>query len=178
MSRIGKLPIQVPKNVQIEIKEGLFKASGRHGELTQEIPKEISVEIESGLIVLKKQISNKKAQQKYGLIRSLINNIVIGVSEKFEKKLIMVGVGYRAQVQGKKLILQAGYSHPVEFSISDGLEVKVEGNTNLTISGINKHDVGLFASRVRSTRLPEPYKGKGIRYNDEIILRKAGKSGK
>ena len=139
--------------------------------------KRVSVEIESGLIVLKKQISNKKAQQKYGLIRSLINNIVIGVSEKFEKKLIMVGVGYRAQVQGK-LILQAGYSHPVEFSISDGLEVKVEGNTNLTISGINKHDVGLFASRVRSTRLPEPYKGKGIRYNDEIILRKAGKSGK
>lgn len=178
MSRIGKLPIQVPTDVQIEIIDNTFKAIGRYGELSQTIPQEISVEIDSGCVFLNKKEISKKAEQKHGLIRSLINNIVIGVSKKFEKKLIMVGVGYRAQVQGKNLILQAGYSHPVEFIISEGLDVKVENNTNLIISGICKHDVGLFASKVRATRLPEPYKGKGIRYHDEIILRKAGKSGK
>ena len=104
--------------------------------------------------------------------------MVIGVSEKFEKKMQMIGVGYRAQVQGKKLTLLVGYSHPVEFEVPDGLEVKVESNTNLTVSGSDKEKVGLLASKIRATRPPEPYKGKGIRYIDEVVLRKAGKSGK
>ena len=178
MSRIGKLPIKVPKNVNVTLDNETFKAKGPHGELTQPIPQEINVAITDNLITLTKNEETIKARQKYGLTRSLLNNIVIGVSEKFDKKLQMIGVGYRAQVQGKKLTLLVGYSHPVEFEIPDGIDVSVESNTNLTISGANKQAVGLLASKIRAVRPPEPYKGKGIRYIDEVVLRKAGKSGK
>ena len=178
MSRIGKLPVKVPKGVNITLNEQTVKVKGPHGELSQLIPKEISVSISDDTITVSKNEETIKARQNYGLVRSLVNNMVIGVSEKFEKKMQMIGVGYRAQVQGKKLTLLVGYSHPVEFEVPDGLEVKVEANTNLTVSGSDKEKVGLLASQIRATRPPEPYKGKGIRYVDEVVLRKAGKSGK
>ena len=178
MSRIGKLPVKVPEGVNITLNEQTVKVKGPHGELSQLIPKEISVSISDDTVTVSKNEETIKARQNYGLVRSLVNNMVIGVSEKFEKKMQMIGVGYRAQVQGKKLTLLVGYSHPVEFEVPDGLEVKVEANTNLTVSGSDKEKVGLLASQIRATRPPEPYKGKGIRYVDEVVLRKAGKSGK
>ena len=178
MSRIGKLPVKVPKGVNITLNEQTVKVKGPHGELSQLIPKEISVSISDDTVTVSKNEETIKARQNYGLVRSLVNNMVIGVSEKFEKKMQMIGVGYRAQVQGKKLTLLVGYSHPVEFEVPDGLEVKVEANTNLTVSGSDKEKVGLLASQIRATRPPEPYKGKGIRYVDEVVLRKAGNSGK
>ncbi len=178
MSRIGKLPVKVPKGVNITLNEQTVKVKGPHGELSQLIPKEISVSISDDTVTVSKNEETIKARQQYGLVRSLVNNMVIGVSEKFEKKMQMIGVGYRAQVQGKKLTLLVGYSHPVEFEVPDGLEVKVEANTNLTVSGSDKEKVGLLASQIRATRPPEPYKGKVIRYVDEVVLRKAGKSGK
>ena len=178
MSRIGKLPVKVPKGVNITLNEQTVKVKGPHGELSQLIPKEISVSISDDTVTVSKNEETIKARQKYGLVRSLVNNMVIGVSEKFEKKMQMIGVGYRAQVQGKKLTLLVGYSHPVEFEIPDDIEVAVEANTNLTVSGSDKEKVGLLASQIRATRPPEPYKGKGIRYVDEVVLRKAGKSGK
>ena len=178
MSRIGKLPVKVPKGVNITLNEQTVKVKGPHGELSQLIPKEISVSISDDTVTVSKNEETIKARQNYGLVRSLVNNMVIGGSEKFEKKIQMIGVGYRAQVQGKKLTLLVGYSHPVEFEVPDGLEVKVEANTNLTVSGSDKEKVGLLASQIRATRPPEPYKGKGIRYVDEVVLRKAGKSGK
>ena len=178
MSRIGKLPVKVPKGVNITLNEQTVKVKGPHGELSQLIPKEISVSISDDTVTVSKNEETIKARQNYGLVRSLVNNMVIGVSEKFEKKMQMIGVGYRAQVQGKKLTLLVGYSHPVEFEVPDDLEVKVEANTNLSVSGSDKEKVGLLASQIRATRPPEPYKGKGIRYVDEVVLRKAGKSGK
>jgi large subunit ribosomal protein L6 len=178
MSRVGKLPITVPKNVNVTLSEETCKVKGPHGELSQLIPKEISVAVSDDQIIVTKKEETIKARQKHGLVRSLVNNMIIGVSEKFEKKMQMIGVGYRAQVQGKKLTLLVGYSHPVEFEIPDDIEIAVEANTNLTIKGANKAKVGLLASQIRATRPPEPYKGKGIRYVDEVVLRKAGKSGK
>lgn len=178
MSRIGKLPIEIPKNVNVAITEENIEVKGPNGILNRTIPKAITVNIEENKIIVSKKIETRVARQQYGLIRALINNMVNGVSTKFEKKLQMIGVGYRAQVQGKELTLNVGFSHPVIFSIPDGIEIKVETNTNLTISGIDKEAVGLLSSQIRAIRPPEPYKGKGIRYTNEIVLRKAGKSGK
>ena len=178
MSRIGKLPIKVPKNIQIILNNENILIKGPIGELTQKIPKEISVTFIEDKIKIIKLEETLLAQQKYGLIRSLIKNMVLGVEKKFEKKLQMVGVGYKALVQNKQLTLNVGYTHPIIFPIPEGMDITVEANNNLLIRGANKEIVGLFAAKVRATRPPEPYKGKGIRYNDEIILRKAGKSGK
>ena len=178
MSRIGKLPILLPTKVEAKLNTNNLEIKGPFGTLQILIPPELEVQLtEKEISVIKKQES-RSAKQKHGLTRSLINNMVIGVSEKFERKLELIGVGYRASVQGKTLVLNVGYSHPVEFTIPDGIEAKVEGNTNLLIQGIDKEQVGLFSSKIRDVRPPEPYKGKGIRYNDEVVLRKAGKSGK
>jgi len=178
MSRIGKLPIKVPKNVSIKLEDNHIEVKGPNGSLNQTIPKEIGIDLVEDIINVYKTEDTRLARQKHGLIRSLVNNMIIGTSTKFEKKLQMVGVGYRAQVQSKQLTLNVGYSHPVLFDIPEGMEIVVEANTNLTITGIDKEQVGLLASKIRATRPPEPYKGKGIKYNDEVILRKAGKSGK
>jgi len=178
MSRIGKLPIKVPKNVSIKLEDNHIEVKGPNGSLNQTIPKEIGIDLVEDIINVYKTEDTRLARQKHGLIRSLVNNMIIGTSTKFEKKLQMVGVGYRAQVQSKQLTLNVGYSHPVLFDIPEGIEIVVEANTNLTITGIDKEQVGLLASKIRATRPPEPYKGKGIKYNDEVILRKAGKSGK
>jgi large subunit ribosomal protein L6 len=178
MSRIGKLPISIPKNVNLTLSDNNLEVKGPHGILNQKIPEEITIEIENDTIKILKTEETRSARQKHGLIRSLIKNMVLGTTTKFQKKLQMIGVGYRAQVKGKELTLNVGYSHPVIFPIPEDIEIKVETNTNLTIAGANKENVGLLASKIRATRPPEPYKGKGIRYSNEIVLRKAGKSGK
>lgn len=178
MSRIGKLPIQIPKNVNVTLNGAKIEVKGPNGTLNRKIPNLIGVDLENDKVIIIKKEETRLARQQYGLTRSLINNMVSGVSQKFEKKLQMIGVGYRAQMQGKELTLNVGFSHPVVFSIPQEIEIKIETNTNLTISGADKAAVGLLAAQIRATRPPEPYKGKGIRYLNEIILRKAGKSGK
>jgi len=178
MSRIGKLPVNVPKNVNVELTGQEIKVKGPHGELLYTIPDEIEVSLNDDKIVVNKKIETRIARQKYGLARALINNMVIGVSNKFERRLQMIGVGYRSQVSGKNLTLNVGFSHPVVFEAPKDIEIKVEANTNIIISGPDKEKVGLLASQIRAVRPPEPYKGKGIRYLDEYVLRKAGKSGK
>jgi len=178
MSRIGKLPVNVPKNVNVELTGQEIKVKGPHGELLHTIPSEIEVSLNEDKIVVNKKIETRIARQKYGLTRALINNMVIGVSERFERRLQMIGVGYRSQVSGSSLTLNVGYSHPVIFEAPKDIEIKVEANTNIIISGPDKEKVGLLASQIRAVRPPEPYKGKGIRYLDEYVLRKAGKSGK
>jgi len=178
MSRIGKLPVNVPKNVNVELTGQEIKVKGPHGELLHTIPSEIEVSVNEDQIVVNKKIETRIARQKYGLTRALINNMVIGVSEKFERRLQMIGVGYRSAVSGSSLTLNVGFSHPVVFEAPKDIEIKVEANTNIIISGPDKEKVGLLASQIRAVRPPEPYKGKGIRYLDEYVLRKAGKSGK
>ena len=178
MSRIGKLPVNVPKNVNVELTGQEIKVKGPHGELLHTIPSEIEVSLNEDQIVVNKKIETRIARQKYGLTRALINNMVIGVSEKFERRLQMIGVGYRSAVSGNSLTLNVGFSHPVVFEAPKDIEIKVEANTNIIISGPDKEKVGLLASQIRAVRPPEPYKGKGIRYLDEYVLRKAGKSGK
>ena len=178
MSRIGKLLIKVPKTVNIRLEDNQVIVKGPIGELVQKIPKEISLIISEDTIQINKLEETRLANQKYGLIRSLVKNMVLGVEKKFEKKLQMIGVGYKAQVQVNELILNVGCTHPVIFPIPKEMEVIVEANINITIKGANKEIVGLLAAKIRASRPPEPYKGKGIRYVDEIILRKAGKSGK
>jgi large subunit ribosomal protein L6 len=178
MSRIGKLPVSVPKNVNVELTGQEIKVKGPHGELLHTIPSEIEVSVNEDQIVVNKKIETRIARQKYGLTRALINNMVIGVSEKFERRLQMIGVGYRSAVSGNSLTLNVGFSHPVVFEAPKDIEIKVEANTNIIISGPDKHKVGLLASQIRAVRPPEPYKGKGIRYSDEYVMRKAGKSGK
>ena len=178
MSRIGKLPVSVPKNVNVELTGQEIEVKGPHGELLHTIPSEIEVSLNEDKVIVNKRIESRIARQKYGLTRALINNMVIGVSEKFERRLQMIGVGYRSQVSGKTLTLSVGFSHPVVFEAPKDIEIKVEANTNIIISGPDKEKVGLLASQIRAVRPPEPYKGKGIRYLDEYVLRKAGKSGK
>lgn len=178
MSRIGKLPIKVPKNVSVTLEKNHIEIKGPNGSLNKSIPKEIGIDFVEDTINIYKNVETRIARQKHGLMRSLVNNMVNGTSTKFEKKLQMIGVGYRAQVQGKQLTLSVGFSHPVVFDIPEGIEIVVEANTNLIIKGIDKEQVGLLSSKIRAVRPPEPYKGKGIKYSNEVILRKAGKSGK
>jgi len=178
MSRIGKLPIKVPKNVSVTLEKNHIEIKGPNGSLNKSIPKEIGIDFVEDTINIYKNVETRIARQKHGLMRSLVNNMVTGTSTKFEKKLQMIGVGYRAQVQGKQLTLNVGFSHPVVFDIPEGIEIVVEANTNLIIKGIDKEQVGLLSSKIRAVRPPEPYKGKGIKYSNEVILRKAGKSGK
>jgi len=178
MSRIGKLPIKVPKNVSVTLEKNHIEIKGPNGSLNKSIPKEIGIDLVEDTINVYKNVDTRIARQKHGLMRSLVNNMVKGTSTKFEKKLQMIGVGYRAQVQGKQLTLSVGFSHPVVFDIPEGIEIVVEANTNLIIKGIDKEQVGLLSSKIRAVRPPEPYKGKGIKYSNEVILRKAGKSGK
>jgi len=178
MSRIGKLPISVPKNVTVSIDDKLIQIKALNTILTQEIPKELKIEFFENIITVIKKEETRLANQKYGLIRSLIFNMILGVEKNFEKKIQMIGVGYKAQIKAKELILNVGFTNPVIFKIPDGLDVIIEANTNLLIKGSDKNLVGLFASKIRAIRPPEPYKGKGIRYLNEIVLRKTGKSGK
>nr|QWK41876.1 ribosomal protein L6 [Protohalopteris sp.] len=178
MSRIGKLPIVIPANVQVEISERTISISGPHGKLFKKISDLISVQVNNNNIYVTKNNNTRIANQLYGLTRTLINNMVIGVSNKFERILQLQGVGYRAQVTGNDLILNLGYSHPIKITIPKGINIQIEKNGEIIISGFDKELIGQLASTIRNKRPPEPYKGKGILYKGEIIKRKVGKSGK
>jgi len=179
MSRIGKLPIPIPDKVTAQISGQHITIKGPKGTLEREIPEPIEVKQEGNTIVVAPTNGSRIGRQRYGLSRTLIANMVDGVSQGFQKRLAIQGVGYRAQAQGKKLTLNVGYSKPVEMEMPEGIDVTVENrNTEVIVSGINKEVVGNVAARIRAVRPPEPYKGKGIRYFDEQVRRKAGKTGK
>tara|TARA_B110000977_G_scaffold174668_1_gene228709 strand:- start:13019 stop:13558 length:540 start_codon:yes stop_codon:yes gene_type:complete len=178
MSRIGKLPIKIVDGLKVDYNSPNLTVKGKFGELSKIIPESITVEQKDGFLVVIPKIKNRTTQALHGLYRSLINNMVIGVSENFEKKLILQGVGYRASVQGKKLILNLGYSHQVELDIPNDININVIKNSTLILTGCDKENIGLFSAKIRAWRPPEPYKGKGILYDGEIVKRKAGKSGK
>ena len=178
MSRIGKSPIQVPSTVQVEIDKQTIHVSGPYGKAFRKISDLISIEFIDNKILINKVDNTRIANQLYGLTRTLINNMVVGVSEKFENTLQLQGVGYRAQVKDGNLILNLGYSHPVSIPIPEGIDIKVEKNVVLIITGFDKELVGQLAATIRQKRPPEPYKGKGILYKGETIKRKVGKSGK
>lgn len=174
MSRIGKMPIEIKAGVTVSIDSGQIKVSGPKGELTQEIHPAVKVVQEDGKILVQPK-DTKDSSSFQGLTRTLIANMVTGVTDGFEKKLVFQGVGYRASVQGRDLTMSLGFSHPVIYTPKEGIEIKVEKNT-IIVSGIDKQMVGQVASEIRSLKKPEPYKGKGIRYEGEKIRRKAGKA--
>lgn len=178
MSRIGKLPIKIPATVDINVTNDNVIVKGKFGTLERTIPEIIRIEQTDGKLIVGLKNETRANKALHGLYRTLINNMLVGVSEQFVTTLILQGVGYRASVQGKSLVLNLGFSHPVNINIPDGIEVEVAQNTTLNIKACDKEQLGLFAAKVRSWRPPEPYKGKGILYKGEKILRKAGKSGK
>ncbi len=178
MSRIGKRPIPIPNKVTIEINGQYVAAKGPKGELDLTLPEKVKVVQESDTLVVERADDSRTAKERHGLSRTLVANMVEGVSKGFEKRLSIQGVGYRAQAQGTKLTLNVGYSKPVEMNMPKGIDVKVENNTQVVVSGIDKEIVGNIAAQIRAVRPPEVYKGKGIRYLGEYIRRKAGKAGK
>ena len=178
MSRIGKLPIQVPKDVDIDYTGLDITVKGKFGSLQTNIPEVIDVIQNDNLLTIDLKENTRNVRSLHGLYRTLINNMVIGVSEQFQLTLVLKGVGYRAAVQGKDIILNLGYSHPVKINIPNTISVEVVQNTTINLKSCDKELLGLFASNIRSWRRPEPYKGKGILYKNEQIIRKAGKSGK
>ena len=178
MSRIGRMPIAVPAGVTVEIAENnKVTVKGPKGTLERVLPSEMDIKLENGEVVVTRPNDLKKMKSLHGLTRTLIANMVTGVTEGYAKTLEINGVGYRAQKQGKKLVLALGYSHPVEMEDPEGLESVVEDN-KITVKGIDKEKVGQYAAEIRGKRAPEPYKGKGIKYADEVIRRKVGKTGK
>lgn len=182
MSRIGKLIIKLPEGVSLDIKGKNVVAKGPKGELNLELPDVITIENNEGAVELKRKDELKKTRAFHGLFRALVNNMVIGVSQGFTKELILEGVGWKMEVKKNYLVMNLGYSHPIYLGIPDGITMEatnpVSNKSGLKISGISKEIVGLMAAKVRSFRKPEPYKGKGFRYKDEVILRKAGKTAK
>ena len=178
MSRIGKLPIKVPANVDIKLDGPEIVVKGQFGTLQNLIPEVLQVEENDGTLIVSLKNQTRTNRALHGLYRTLIHNMVIGVSEQFKITLNLQGVGYRATVQGQSLVLNLGYSHPVKIEIPNGVSVEVVKNTTINIKACDKENLGLFAAQIRSWRPPEPYKGKGILYEGEIVRRKAGKSGK
>lgn len=179
MSRVGKKVIEVPANVTVTIAEdNTVTVKGPKGELTRTFNQDMKIEQEGTTLSVVRPSETKEHRTIHGTTRALLANMVTGVSEGFSRSLELVGVGYRAQLQGQKLVLNVGYSHPVEFTPEEGLNIEVPSNTKIIISGINKERVGALASNIRQVRPPEPYKGKGIRYEGEAVRRKEGKTGK
>ncbi|HBZ02411.1 MAG TPA: 50S ribosomal protein L6 [Lachnospiraceae bacterium] len=178
MSRIGKMPIAVPAGVTVDIAENnKVTVKGPKGELSRALAPEMEIKQDGDIITVSRPNDLKRNRALHGLTRTLLNNMIIGVTDGYTKTLEVNGVGYRAAKQGKKLVLNLGYSHPVEMEDPEGLETKVEDN-KIIVSGIDKEKVGQYAAEIRSTRAPEPYKGKGIKYDYEVIRRKVGKTGK
>lgn len=176
MSRIGKKPVEIKKGVTVEVKDGIIKVKGPKGELTQSYDQRIKITIENNQVVLTRDSNEKEIRALHGLYRALIQNMITGVTEGYTKKLEIVGVGYRAEWKGRGLQLALGYSHPIFFIPPKDVKVEVPAPTNIVVSGINKQLVGQIAAKIRSFRPPEPYKGKGIKYEGEQIIRKAGKT--
>ncbi|KMY52608.1 50S ribosomal protein L6 [Bacillus sp. FJAT-27231] len=178
MSRVGKKPIELPEGVTVTNDNNTVTVKGPKGELVRTFNKDMKIEIEGNVVTVVRPSESKEHRTIHGTTRALLSNMVEGVSKGFEKSLELIGVGYRAQKQGNKLVLNVGYSHPVEMEPEQGVEVEVPSNTKVIVRGISKERVGAFAANVRATRPPEPYKGKGIRYEGEHVRRKEGKTGK
>ncbi|WFS63687.1 50S ribosomal protein L6 [Pseudodesulfovibrio thermohalotolerans] len=176
MSRIGKNPIDIPSGVEVSVGASEIQVKGPKGSLNTPVDPSVEYKVEDGKVYVSRVDDSRRSCGQHGLRRTLLANCVDGVTKGFSKTLEVIGVGYKVSVQGKKIVLNVGYSHPVEFDLPAGLDAKVEGS-KLTIEGIDKQLVGEVAARIRRVRLPEPYKGKGIKYLDEVIRRKAGKSG-
>jgi large subunit ribosomal protein L6 len=178
MSRVGKKPIELPAGVSLTIDNGTVTVKGPKGELTRTFNPEITVVVEENVVTVTRPSDSKEHRALHGTTRAVIANMVEGVSNGFVRNLELIGVGYRAQKQGNKLVLNVGYSHPVEIEPEAGLEIEVPANTKITIKGTDKERVGALAANIRDVRPPEPYKGKGIRYEGEFVRRKEGKTGK
>lgn len=178
MSRIGKLPIEIPQGVKVLIKDSVVKVEGPKGTLSRVLTEGVTVATTDKSLVVTRVDDGIKSRSAHGLTRTLINNMVIGVTKGYETTLDITGVGYRAEAKGPVLNLSLGYSHPINFPLPQGISVEVDKMTKIVVKGIDKELVGQTAAKIRSFRGPEPYKGKGIRYADEVILRKAGKTGK
>ena len=178
MSRIGLRPIELPEGVEVQLNGNTITVKGKNGELTRNLNPKIDVKVEDNEVVVARKNDSKESRMLHGTTRSIVNNMVEGVTNGFSKKLEIIGVGYHAQLQGKKLVLNLGLSHPVEFETPEGLEVEVPSNTEVIIKGADKEAVGALAANIRAVRSPEPYKGKGVRYEGEFVRRKEGKTGK
>ena len=178
MSRIGKKPITLPQGITLTVENQRVEVQGPKGTLSMTVHPEMTVTVEDTNVIVERPSDTKTHKALHGTTRALIQNMVVGVSEGYKKQLKMIGVGYRAQLQGSKLIVNAGYSQPVELNIPDGITVEIIKNTDISVAGIDKQNVGEFAANIRSIRKPEPYLGKGIRYVDEYVRRKEGKTAK
>ena len=176
MSRIGRLPVAVPSAVTVSVSGGKVEVKGPKGSLSETIPALVDVAVADGVVTLTRSNDSKPAKSRHGLMRALVQNMVTGVTVGFKKELEVIGVGYRAEVKGSKLVMQLGYSHPVEYAIPDGVAIKVERNTSLEVSGADKQRVGQVAAVIRGFRPPDSYKGKGVRYKGEYVRLKQGKS--
>jgi large subunit ribosomal protein L6 len=178
MSRVGKLPIAIPAGVDVDVKGSHVKVKGPKGELERDVTPVLSIVTEEGQVRVERPDDEKRTRELHGLTRTLINNMVVGVTDGYSRNLEIQGVGYRAQLVGKKLQLNLGYSHPIEIDPPEGITFAVETPTKVAVTGIDKELVGRIAAQVRAARKPEPYKGKGVRYAGEVVRRKAGKAGK
>lgn len=177
MSRIGKQPITVPKGTKVEVRDGVFVAQGSKGRVEQKLLPECPVKIDAGVIQVECVGDSGSVRSKHGLMRALLNNAVVGVSEGFQKQLEVVGVGYRADVKGQEVHFALGFSHPIIFPIPEQIEIEIDRNNKITVSGADRQQVGQVSAEIRRLRPPDPYKAKGIRYSDEVIRRKVGKAG-
>jgi len=177
MSRIGKLPVQIPEGVTVNIENYIITVKGPKGELQQDYKPEVEIKVDGGSAVVTPVTNSIQARAFHGLYRKLLQNMVTGVSQGFSKTLLINGVGYRAEVQGDVLVLNLGYSNPIHFQIPEDLNIACEGANKIIVSGTDKQKVGQLSAEIRSLRPPEPYKGKGVKYEDEIIRRKIGKAG-
>mgnify|MGYP002732485400 FL=1 len=178
MSRVGRKPVEIPAGVTVTLNGNTVTVKGPKGELTRTFHSDIEIKVEDNIVVVNRPSDAKLHRSLHGTTRAIISNMVEGVSKGFERNLELIGVGYRAQKQGKKLVLNVGYSHPVEIEPEEGIEIEVPANTKISIKGTDKERVGALAANIRDVRPPEPYKGKGIRYEGEHVRRKEGKTGK
>ena len=178
MSRIGRKPVVVPAGVEVIVNGNVVTVKGPKGQLEQEISKNLTVEVKEGEVVVTRPTDNREDRAQHGLARTLINNMIVGVTQGFEKKMQLIGVGYKAEKKGNTLVMQLGYSHPVEMVDPEGITTEVPKATEVIVRGADKALVGNYAANIRAWRKPEPYKGKGIKYVDEVIRRKEGKTGK
>jgi large subunit ribosomal protein L6 len=177
MSRVGRLPVAIPKGVSVDVGDSAVTVKGPKGELSKPFRSEVSISVNDGEVVVERTAETKKARGFHGLYRQLIRNMVVGVSDGYAKTLLINGVGFRAEVSGKSVMLNLGYSNPIEFRLPEGITAEADGPNKLTVRGIDKELVGKVASEIRKIRPPEPYKGKGVKYEDEYVRRKVGKSG-